>query len=160
MSVTWIEDKNGNKCSIEYFGTREAAQKALDSLKSCENCTNCSGCSRCSRLKDAVPVTGSFKAPEIPVIPDIHKRVYEAVTASQNSLDMSNWHVCETTHCRGGWVVTLAGEAGKKLESFHDTLLAAQLIYNASDPTQKFNPCRFFDSDEAALLDMKQKAGL
>jgi hypothetical protein len=72
---------------------------------------------------------------------------------------MSNWHICETTHCRGGWVVTLAGKAGKALESFHGTLLAAQLIYNASDPERKFNPCRFFDSDEDAMSDMKKLAG-
>jgi hypothetical protein len=72
---------------------------------------------------------------------------------------MGSWHVCETTHCRGGWVVALAGEAGKKLESFHGTLLAAQLIYDASDTTQRFNPCRFFDLDEAALADIKKLAG-
>jgi len=71
---------------------------------------------------------------------------------------MTSWHVCETTHCRGGWVVTLAGEEGKKLEAFHGTLLAAQLIYDASDPDQRFNPCRFFDTDEAALQDMKRLA--
>ena len=69
---------------------------------------------------------------------------------------MSDWHTCKTTHCRGGWVVTLAGEQGKKLEEFHGTLLAAQLIYDASDPSRKFNPCRFFDSNKGAMADMKR----
>ena len=27
--TTWLKDGNGNKCSVEYFGTKEAAQKAL-----------------------------------------------------------------------------------------------------------------------------------
>ena len=76
----------------------------------------------------------------------------------QNNLDMSTWHTCKTNHCRGGWVVTLAGEDGKKLEAFHGTLLAAQLIYDASDTSRRFNPCRFYDTDEEALADMKRLA--
>ena len=71
---------------------------------------------------------------------------------------MNMWHTCETTHCRGGWVVTLAGKEGKKLEVFYGTLLAAQLIYDASDTSRKFNPCRFFDRNKEALADMKRLA--
>jgi hypothetical protein len=80
------------------------------------------------------------------------------VTNPKNSLNMSDWHTCKTTHCRGGWVVTLAGKEGAALEKFYGTLLAAQLIYDASDTTRKFNPCRFFDSNEEALADMKRLA--
>ena len=40
--TTWLKDNNGNKCSVEFFGSEEAAQKALDSLKNCDNCINCS----------------------------------------------------------------------------------------------------------------------
>ena len=54
--------------------------------------------------------------------------------------------------------MTLAGEDGKKLEAFHGTLLAAQLIYDASDTSRRFNPCRFYDTDEEALADMKRLA--
>jgi hypothetical protein len=74
---------------------------------------------------------------------------------------MTHWHVngaCGTTHCRGGWVVFLAGDAGKALESFYGTLLAAMLIYDASDDNYRINPCRFFDSNEVALADMKKLA--
>jgi hypothetical protein len=71
---------------------------------------------------------------------------------------MDSWHTCKNTHCRAGWAVTLAGEAGHKLEEFYDTPLAAMLIYDASDPTFKINPGRFFDDNEAALADMKQLA--
>jgi hypothetical protein len=52
----------------------------------------------------------------------------------------------------------LAGEAGRKLEARFDTLSAAMRIYDASDPNFKINPCRFFDSTEDALEDMKQLA--
>ena len=69
---------------------------------------------------------------------------------------MSSWHKCEKTHCRAGWVVTLAGEAGKKLEAFHNTCLAAQLIYAESG--YDINPSRFFDNNERALADMKRLA--
>jgi hypothetical protein len=71
---------------------------------------------------------------------------------------MENWHKCEKTHCRAGWVVTLAGEAGRKLEAFYNTPLAAMLIYDASVPDFKINPSRFYDDDEAALADMKRLA--
>ncbi|MGB0405020.1 MAG: hypothetical protein ACPGDB_02385, partial [Fusobacterium sp.] len=36
-------------------------------------------------------------------IENIHQKVLEAVT-TDNALDMSDWHTCETTHCRAGWV--------------------------------------------------------
>lgn len=72
---------------------------------------------------------------------------------------MGQWHTCETTHCRAGWVVHLAGEAGKELERFHNTELAAMLIYKASSPV-RVSPPRFYDDNEAALADMKRCAEL
>jgi hypothetical protein len=95
--------------------------------------------------------------PAIPVIENIHAKVYEAASG-QKALDMGNWHTCTTTHCRAGWVVHLAGEAGYALERFHNTPLAAQLIYDASDTSRSMNPCRFYDDNEAAMSDMKRLA--
>ena len=69
---------------------------------------------------------------------------------------MRSWHTCDTTHCRAGWVVTLAGDAGKTLEAFHNTELAAMLIYETSG--YKINPARFYDSNADALADMKRLA--
>ena len=74
---------------------------------------------------------------------------------------MGTWHnVCGTAHCRAGWAVHLAGEAGYDLERFYggDTLIAAMMIYDASDPSFKINPCRFFDEKDDALDDMKALA--
>jgi hypothetical protein len=98
-----------------------------------------------------------FEPPKIPVIPNIHKVIYQAASAP-DALNMKDWHTCKNTHCRAGWAVTLAGEAGKELEKFHDTQLAAMLIYDASDPNFKINPARFFDSNDDALADMKRLA--
>jgi len=55
-------------------------------------------------------------------------------------------------------VIALAGDAGRKLEKFFDTPLAAMKIYSASDPGFQINPCRFFDDNEDALADMKKLA--
>jgi hypothetical protein len=85
-------------------------------------------------------------------------QVYSAITAPGRQLKMSDWHTCGMTHCRGGWVVHLAGEPGYALERFHGPLLAAQLIYRESGAP--INPCRFFDSNEDAMADMKRRAGL
>jgi hypothetical protein len=94
-----------------------------------------------------------------PVIDGIHNKILEAVTARPDALDMSTWHTCETTHCRAGWVVQLAGEAGAKLERQTSTLFAAMQIYKVSSPVQ-VSPVRFFESNEIALEDIKKCAEL
>jgi hypothetical protein len=72
---------------------------------------------------------------------------------------MDSWHTCDTTHCRAGWVVHLAGQAGEALEAFHDTPLAAMLIYRESSPLRV--PCpRFFDTNKAAMADIIRMAEL
>lgn len=38
--TTWLKDSNDNKCSVEWFGSKEAAQAALDSLTDCKDCIN------------------------------------------------------------------------------------------------------------------------
>jgi hypothetical protein len=91
------------------------------------------------------------------VIPDIHAAVYAAASAP-GALEMSDWHTCEKTHCRAGWVITLAGAAGRELEAQFNTPLAAMMIYDASAPGFKINPCRFHDDNDAALADMKRLA--
>jgi uncharacterized protein YjbI with pentapeptide repeats len=89
-------------------------------------------------------------------IENIHQRVYEAA-ATEGALDMGAWHICETTHCRAGWVVALAGDGGRALEWAMGTPAAAALIYQASDPKLERVPS-FYTSNEAALEDMKRLA--
>jgi uncharacterized protein YjbI with pentapeptide repeats len=93
-----------------------------------------------------------------PALPNIHQTVY-AVACIPGALNMDSWH-CGTSHCRAGWVVTLAGEEGKALEDKIGTAAAAMSIYMASDPdrwkTERLP--NFFASNEKALADMKRMA--
>jgi hypothetical protein len=83
--------------------------------------------------------------------------VYAAASRPE-ALAMKAVHTCENTHCRAGWVIALAGEAGARLERFYNWELAAMLIYDAGG--YKIHPARFYDSNEAALADIKRLAEL
>ena len=72
---------------------------------------------------------------------------------------MDDWHTCDTTHCRAGWVVFLAGKEGSELERQTSTLFAAMQIYKASSSIS-VSPVRFFESEEKAILDMRRCAEL
>jgi hypothetical protein len=93
----------------------------------------------------------------IPVIPNIHQALLAAVTEPSHALKMDNWHSCRTTHCRGGWVITLAGEDGKKLEEATTTEFAAMQIYRASSPI-RVSPVRFYETNEVAMADIERCA--
>jgi hypothetical protein len=124
----------------------------------CSDCSNCSdsfdcfGCSACSDSFDCFG-NGATSAFVVPVLPHVHQVVHAAVTAPTHALAMQAWHTCATTHCRGGWVVALAGEAGRTLEEATSTLFAALQIYKASSPI-RVSPVRFFDGDAAAMADI------
>jgi hypothetical protein len=107
-------------------------------------------------LRRAILSGARIDLDNVPRIPDIHRSVY-AAASRPNALNMSTWHSCGTTHCRGGWITTLAGEAGRALEERLDMPTAAALIYMASDPTLERIP-DFYSSNETALADMKRLA--
>jgi uncharacterized protein YjbI with pentapeptide repeats len=92
----------------------------------------------------------------VPKIVNIHKAIYEAAS-KPDALNMESWHACETTHCRAGWVIALAGDAGKAMEFCMGTSAAAALIYLASDPKLEKIP-NFYATNEDALADMKRLA--
>jgi hypothetical protein len=89
-------------------------------------------------------------------VENIHQRVFEAASAPK-ALNMETWHSCETTHCRAGWVTTLAGDGGRVLEWMMGPAAAAALIYQASDPTLEKVP-DFYCDNATALADMKRLA--
>jgi hypothetical protein len=184
MTITkdgvWLKDQRGNKASVEYFGDEASARKALESLKNCDDCINCSDCSDCSdcsvcsgcsdcsdcsnvsyfREKEGAKGDPNSAAPtgvpSIPRIENIHQAVY-AAASNPKALEMGAWHSCETTHCRAGWVTHLAGPEGAALEKFHNTELAAMLIYRESSDIEVY-PWRFYQSADEALADMKRCA--
>ena len=69
---------------------------------------------------------------------------------------MDGWHTCDTTHCRAGWVVTLAGKEGLALEKKLGTALAANKIYKASSDVKVAWALRFFETNEQAMDDIKR----
>ena len=96
----------------------------------------------------------------VPAIEDIHAKVY-AAASQPGALDMSMWH-CGTSHCRAGWVVTLAGKEGADLEAEIGTSAAAMAIYIASDP-ERWKTERLPDfhcGNAPALADMARMAGV
>jgi uncharacterized protein YjbI with pentapeptide repeats len=95
-----------------------------------------------------------------PVIEDIHAKVY-AAASQPGALNMNMWH-CGTSHCRAGWVVTLAGKEGADLEAKIGTPAAAMAIYMASDP-ERWKTERlpnFYCNNVTALADMARMAGV
>ncbi|QNH21210.1 Pentapeptide repeats (8 copies) [Xanthomonas sp. GW] len=90
------------------------------------------------------------------VIKNIHQAVY-AAASKPAALDMGSWHTCNTTHCRAGWVVTLAGDGGRALEYAFGTSAAAALIYMSSDPKLERMP-DFYCGNDDALEDMRRLA--
>ena len=59
--VTWLIDEDGNRASVERFGTERYALLALGSLIRCEgciNCVRCNGCVRCNDCNDCMGCMG------------------------------------------------------------------------------------------------------
>ena len=122
----------------------------------CADCTDCAGCARCSGCSDCSCYSPQKIAAEIPKIENIHTRILEAVS-KPDALNMGNWHTCDSTHCRAGWAVHMAGEAGKALEKQTSTLFAAMQIYRISSPI-RVSPIRFYESNEKAMEDIRRCA--
>lgn len=174
------EDKKVNGVTKEFADVNEGWNEERDNegcwnccsgcshcygCSDCSRCSDCSGCSHCSDcfgcfdLKNAKPVQqseGESAFPKIPKIENIHQKIYEAVQKPK-ALDMSDWHTCETTHCRAGWAVHLAGEDGKKLEEATSTVFAAMQIYKASSEIRVW-PTKFYGTNQDAMKDIKRCA--
>ena len=92
-------------------------------------------------------------AARLKVVEHLDAKILEAISAGA-SLDMSTWHTCETTHCRAGFAVHLAGAAGYELEKQLGSQRAGAAIYRASTGRVP----HFFANNEAALLDIRECA--
>jgi hypothetical protein len=92
--------------------------------------------------------------PDVPVVADLDARMLEAVSAPGHSLNMSDWHSCDTTHCRAGWAIHLAGKPGYELEAKLGPHQAGRLIYLVSTGRAPW----FFDSTEGARKDIERCA--
>jgi uncharacterized protein YjbI with pentapeptide repeats len=68
----------------------------------------------------------------VPVVDGLDRQILNIVSSGDGQLAMSEWHLCETTHCRAGWAIHLAGAAGYALEKKFGVELAGALIYAVS----------------------------
>ena len=93
-------------------------------------------------------------------VPSLHRKILAAVEGGGGTLNMSNWHTCETTHCRAGWAIHLAGAAGAVLEYTYGPSVAGALITRASCPQLNGKTPDFLASNEDALADIKRCAEL
>jgi hypothetical protein len=90
---------------------------------------------------------------QIPVLENIDVKILAAVETEGNSLNMREWHSCETTHCRAGWAIHLCGAAGYALEEKVGSSAAGALIYALSRPGKPIPS--FTSSHTDAMADMR-----
>jgi uncharacterized protein YjbI with pentapeptide repeats len=94
--------------------------------------------------------------PFVPPVEDLDGKILAAIKKG-GTLKMDNWHICETTHCRAGWAITIS-PVGRTLESIFGSSVAGALIYSASYPKMKVPD--FHATNEAAMDDIKARAAL
>jgi len=94
----------------------------------------------------------------VPTVKHIDAAILAAINKDGCALNMSAWHSCDTTHCRAGWAVVLAGERGMQMDAMIGTAAAGTLIYAASRPNDPIPD--FYASNEDALDDIKKHAEL
>ena len=93
--------------------------------------------------------------PEVPVVERLDAKILERIEGGAG-LEMGSWHTCETTHCRAGWAVHMAGEAGYALERLYGPQRTGRMIYTASVGRVP----HFFASNERALEDLREQAAI
>lgn len=80
-------------------------------------------------------------------IKKLNTKVLKNIETNGNELEQRNWHTCNTTHCRGGWIVVISKH--QELEELIGTEMAASMISLVS--TGKIPD--FHDYNNAAVLD-------
>jgi hypothetical protein len=136
----------------------------------CKDCTNCIRCNYCVNdanwHKKNSPSGGTQinSPPIVPVVKNIHQKILDAVSYENEldtagKLDMSAVHTCGTTHCRAGWAIHLAGDAGYKLEEHFGWHIAAIKIFNASSVIP-VGLSKFYGSNLVAYENIEQAAKL
>jgi uncharacterized protein YjbI with pentapeptide repeats len=107
---------------------------------------------------------------EVPLIPNIDAAILAAIEANKakgtNGLDMGSWHGdqskanegewCQTTHCRAGYAICLAGAKGFELEKKFGPANAGMFLYLKSTPNEPIP--NWSAIERVAMADMKERA--
>ena len=97
-------------------------------------------------------------------VENLDKKMWDILKDSPTKLRMDYWHGdpcnetnwCNTTHCRAGYAICLAGVEGFKLEEKYGAEMAGRIIYAVSNPDKELP--YFFASDAEALADIEKMA--
>ena len=98
-------------------------------------------------------------------VPDIDAKILSLVEQEPTKFDMLNWHGdlectvenwCNTTHCRAGYAICLAGQPGFDLQKKYGFELAGKMIYAVS--RQDMPLPDFFATKDDALDDIRASA--
>jgi hypothetical protein len=71
--------------------------------------------------------------------------VAATVLAAPESLEMRDWHCCDTSHCLAGWAIHQAGALGQLLEDVHGPHMAGLMLLGIEAAAH------FYDSNDQAL---------
>jgi hypothetical protein len=88
----------------------------------------------------------------VPVVPHIDATILREIEAHRIALRMSSYHTCETTHCRAGMAIHLAGPDGYGLEAVMGSSAAGALIYAMSRPNKPVPD--FYADNGTAMADI------
>ena len=107
-------------------------------------------------LRDAVLRDSKINFDEVPLVENLHGRILSAIKDGA-ALEMGSWHSCDTTHCRAGWAIHLAGDAGYELERIFGSPMAGALIHLKACSWMEKVP-NFYATNEDAMADIKSCA--
>ncbi len=145
LSGAYLSDADLRSANLSGASLRSANLRSADLSGANLRSANLSG----ADLSGAIGIAA-------PKVPNLDLKIMKAIKVDGNSLDMGTWHSCDTTHCRGGWAIFLAGKKGKELESKIGSCAAAALIYAVSVPDRKVP--NFFASNSNAMADIEKCA--
>jgi len=84
---------------------------------------------------------------------NLNARILASTESEGCSLDMGDWHSCETTHCRGGWAIH-NHSIGYELEKYFGPWMAGAIIYKKSTG----HIPDFHASKDDAMADLRKRA--
>ena len=157
----WIHGEGGSRAVLRDAVLRDADLRGADLRDAALRGADLRGAVLCGAdlcgavLCGAVLCDAALCDATVPKVEKLHSKIAEAIERG-GKLEMGAWHSCETTHCRGGWAVVLAGENGRALENAVGIGTAAALIYATAYPDQRVPD--FYTDNETAMEDIKRCA--
>ena len=155
-----VEIKNRGTADVQFSCEIESAPDASEGVKL--------GKAIKEAYKTGAVLRGILE--NVPLIPNIDAAILAAIEENKakgtNDLDMKSWHGdedkaneaewCQTTHCRAGYAICLAGKEGFELEKKYGPANAGMFLYLKSTPDAPIP--NWTASNEAAMADIRARA--